>query len=88
MREGKKMKKSIQNFLYGVKLFLIVSLAFLLLASIEIAPYHPLLFTAAVLIDSVCIRFLWKSLQQDEKKPSGTRPTCVSLPEPDPKHAA
>lgn len=82
------MKKSIQKLLYGVKLFVIVSLAFLFLASIEIAPYHPALFIAALLIDSVCIRFLWKSLQQDEKKPPNAQPTHVNLPEPDPKHAA
>ena len=83
------MKKSIQKLLHGIKLFLIVLLAFMFLANIEIAPYHPILFTAAVLIDSVCIRFLWKSLQHCEEKPlPSTRPTSVTLAVLNPKHAA
>ncbi len=83
------MKKSIQRFLYGTKLFLIVLLAFLFLSNIEIAPYHPILFVAGVLIDTICIRFLWKSLQKDEEKSSqSTHRTCVSVQTADPKHAA
>ena len=78
-----------QKFLYGIKLFLIVLLSFLFLASIEIAPYHPVLFIVAVLIDTVCIRFLWKSLQKSEDRSSqSTQRTCVSIKAANSKHAA
>lgn len=87
------MKKSIQNFLYGIKLFLIVLLASLFLASIEIAPYQPLLFIAVALMDTICIRLLWKSLKNSEVKPeekpsTSTRRTYVNRQAVDPKHAA
>lgn len=64
--------KKIRLFYY-IKLYLILILAILLLASVEGAPDHPILFCIIVLMSFRCIKYLWPSMLQDEHRMKQTR---------------
>lgn len=79
---------------YFIKLFLIVTLSTVLLASVETAPEQPLLFLAVAAGCVALIRFLWRSALRDEKamnrrpaRPGRRGATVGELP-PDLKRAA
>ena len=52
---------------YFIKLFLIVTVSTVLLASVEAAPDRPFLFAAVSISCIITIRFIWKSALRDEK---------------------
>ena len=64
--------KRIRLFYY-IKLYLILILAILILASAEGAPDHPILFCIVVLMSFRCIKYLWPSMLQDEQRMKQTR---------------
>lgn len=79
---------------YFIKLFLIVTVSAVLLASVETAPDRPFLFLAVSAAGVILIRSLWKSALRDEKTMDSrqTRPnrkggTIGELP-PDLRRAA
>ena len=53
---------------YQIKLFLLITLSAVLLASVETAPERPVLFAAVAAACILLIRLLWKSAQRDEKR--------------------
>lgn len=55
------------KFVYFMKLFLIISLSALLLASVGIMVETPLLFLAVAAVCTVSIRLLWKSALKSER---------------------
>ena len=54
------------KFIYFMKLFLIIFLSALLLASVNIIFETPMLFLGITAICTVSIRFLWKSILKSE----------------------
>lgn len=50
-----------------IKLFLMITVSAVLLASVETAPERPVLFAAVAAACSLLIRFLWKSALREEK---------------------
>lgn len=56
---------------YFIKLFLIVALSTVVLASVGTAPDRPLLFLAVLAAGGTLIRFLWRSALKDEKMLGG-----------------
>lgn len=66
------------KFVYFMKLFLIISLSALLLASVGIMFETPLLFLAVAAVCTVSIRLLWKSALKSEK---ALQSPCESLHE-------
>lgn len=79
------------KFAYFLKLFLIITLSTILLASVETAPDHPLLFLAVSTGSLLSIRMLWKSALKNEeaqrRQKIHPRKTGGKLP-PDLKRAA
>lgn len=76
---------------YFIKLFLIVVLSTVLLASVGTAPDRPLLFLAVLASCGLLIRFIWISALKDEKALNKRKVRagrkCGELP-PDLKRAA
>lgn len=64
--------KKVRLFYY-IRLYLILILAILLLASVEGAPDHPILFCIIALMSFHCIKYLWTSMLQDEQRMKHTR---------------
>lgn len=60
----------IKKFMHQLKLLIIVVLSTLLLALVEIAPDKPIQSICIAAGYTICIRLLWKSMGQDEKKAS------------------
>ena len=61
------MNPSVRKILYSIKRFSIVTVAALLLASVEVAPDHPFRFIFLASAYLISIRFLWRSALADEK---------------------